>query len=362
MPANNFDYLAATRKSHLDFAQHVAYPFNLNANYLEILLEDDAHFAKILDYNYRQLGGNDSFVPAPPNLMSCRCGRISDACICCIVLSPNPLPNADLPKSLHLPIILPSSGVYPEYIAKFCFIFNYLLNKEKIRVSGLLESVKKSDPVLPDVSKQISMQLKKSQDTDIGYNPELTEPILELDYNASRIFKDLELDPQSKPAVCTSNLSPNESAVPTKTTLVSLCVQFYDVKYSISVDSPHKTSLTVCSKLTIVLMEYYVVAFYNVGCFHMHRGAEADMDKAVRVNVSPPGVEHNPTFETFKMNSSSKYGVAQGFAAVPQTVLGHESLEAPNLEKSRVASADNSSLTSNQIFNETRPFIAHTHP
>lgn len=221
--------------------------FFVTSPVLGVLLLNDAHYARILsDVSHESLQST-SVDP----VFKCVCGRVSDDCVCCGILSPCPsFLFTSLPTDICAPLVLFHSG--DNIPATLCLNATYLPLKQRVRSSGFL--------IPTSISASSTFSLLKGN------------------MNQSLVLFDKHYSPLiSAPDFCVENSKVNPEA--------AICIHFTNMKYSYDSVTDHTTTFTGCAEISIVLKNQFIISKYPRFCFRAHRGAIGDVDQAEQVVI-----------------------------------------------------------------------------
>ncbi|CAH8653289.1 unnamed protein product [Dicrocoelium dendriticum] len=268
-------------KASSNILQHNFIPsFFVTSPVLGLLLSDDSYYARIMSLVSHE---PTRTAPTAP-VFKCVCGRISDDCVCCGILSSCPSPLfATLPSSVCAPLILFHPG--DNIAATLCLNVTYLPLRQRVRSAGFLLPTS-----TPASSPSFSL---------IKY---MNQSLVLFDKHYSPLFSATDF--------CVENSKTNPEA--------AICIHFLDMKYSYDSVSDHTTTFTGCAEISIVLKKQFIVSKYPRFCFRAYRGAIGDVDRAEQavasndhqINISSTKAEsvindepQNSSYSSFKTSN-----------------------------------------------------------
>ncbi|CAL8108770.1 unnamed protein product [Calicophoron daubneyi] len=271
--------------------------FFATSSVVDSLLRHNAYYAEQLMVSiekYTESPSNRSVTDS----FACRCGRVSDACVCCGSLKFDYEPGREevIPRNLYAPIITFKPG--DSYPATLCINLTYIPRKQMVRTVGYLlpsHPLPSADGVQ---SRLVDFTLLVHPDTTLV------------------LFDDQFLPTPAPPAICVEN-SRTEP-------VVGLCTLLSSLRYIYDSSSEHKTAFVGCGEVFLILKKRYIIKRYAPFCFRAHRGAIDDADQADDAelledsnSVQVPELDRESVHEIPKKNATS----SQGSSAVEKTQL-----------------------------------------
>lgn len=242
LATSNNDFVSTTTEIP-HYIKYIPSFFPVSPSHVDRLLKYDGYYAQQLSFetgrNIAQNVSTDSF--------KCRCGRVSDPCICCGIISSGKS-FGHLPIDLYKPIVSPVSQTDAPSTTAFCFNITYLPKKQEANIVGYLIN---------------AQQKAEVEGFDWTSFFKASAPLI--------LFTETLSSISSRPELCAENSN--------NSPLVQLCVLFKSLKYKYDSEE-YKTSFVGCAQVSIVLIRKYVVNKFRPVCFDAHRGAIDDVDQA----------------------------------------------------------------------------------